>query len=249
MLGLIYKDILIIKKDILIILTVVLLFGLPLLYPWEDSGQFVNFYIASAIISSKTMSYTIMPLFIYLVMYVIISVLQSSVFEHDERIEWMNYVVATPLTLKGQVASKYVISLGMSLIVVLYGVICDVMCAVTTGVKGSAWKIYVTYFLVQTILRAIELPFIIRFGHKHGKNYKILILVSIMYLGGVYALFGPLPDIEYSGILGKIINLFSDSKAMEEMFVKFFVSLVLIATSMYLISYKISARVAKNQLL
>lgn len=248
MLGLIYKDILILKKDILQILTIVALFGLMLLYPWADSGKFVNFQIASAVITPKTMSYTIMPMFIYLVMFVIMSVLQSSIFEHDEREEWVNYVVASPLTIKGQVVSKYIISLGMSLVVVIYGVIYDMLCILVTGEKGSAWKIYVTYFLIQTILRAIELPFIIRFGHKHGKNYKILIMVSIMYLGGVYALFGKLPNIEYSNALGEIINFLSDGKTMEEVFVKFFVGLVIMAFSAYVLSYKISIRVAKNQL-
>ena len=248
MLGLIYKDILILKKDILQILIIVALFGLVLLYPWADSGQFVNFQIASAVVTPKTMSYTIMPIFIYFIMFVIISVLQSDIFEHDEREEWINYVVASPLTIKGQVVSKYIISFGMSLVVVFYGVICDVLCMLVTGEKGSAWKIYVTYFLVQTILRAIELPFIIRFGHKHGKNYKILITVSIMYLGGVYALFGKLPSIGYSNILGEIINFLSDSKAMEEGFVKFFVGLIITAFFAYIISCKISQRVAKKQL-
>lgn len=248
MLGLIYKDVLILKKDILQIFIIVALFGLVLLYPWADSGQFVNFYISSAMVTPKTMSYTIMPIFIYFVMFVIISVLQGSIFEHDERADWVNFIVASPKTMKGQIASKYIISFGMSLVVVVYGVIYDVLCMVVTGEKGSAWKIYVTYFLVQTILRAIELPFIMRFGHKHGKNYKVLIFVSIIYLGGIYALFGPLPDIEYSGIFGEIIKLFSDGKALEEKFIKFFISLVLIAFSMYLISYKISVRVAKNQL-
>ena len=248
MFGLIYKDMLILKKDIMQILIIVALFGIVLLYPWADSGNFVDFQIASAVITPKTMSYTIMPIFIYFIMYVIMSVLQSDIFEHDEREEWMNYVVASPLTIKGQVVTKYIISFGMSLVVVLYGVICDVLCMLVTGEKGSAWKIYMTYFLIQTILRAIEIPFIIRFGHKHGKNYKILIMISIMYLGGVYALFGKLPNIEYSNILGEIINFLSDGKAMEEGFVKFFVGLIITAFITYILSCRISTRVAKNQL-
>lgn len=246
MLGLIYKDILILKKDIMLIFGAIFLCSLPFLYPWADSDAMVDFQIASAIVTPKTMSYTIVPLLMYLTMFVIMSVLQSGIFEHDEREEWMNYMVSTPLALKGYVRSKYIISLGMSLILVAFGVFCDMMCRVATGISGSAWKIYVTFFLIQTILRATEFPLIIRFGHKHGKIYKVVILVGVIYLAGVYALFGKLPNLKYSNIVGELINLLADSGKMSDYFTRFIVILACVAIPIYLISYKVSTVLARR---
>lgn len=85
-------------------------------------------------------------------------------------------------------------TLLLSFAVVVWGFVCDYICTWISGIPGSAASLYMTLFFIQIVLRALELPFIICFGEKHGRTYKILLISVIVFVGIVYILFGKIPE-------------------------------------------------------
>ena len=245
MLGIVYKDIAIMKKDFIIILLCIVGFSLALFYPLAEDMEKEGG--GSSLVTEQTLTYVIIPLLIYGCMYIVMSVLQTNLFEHDEREIWMCYIVSTPILYKGYVLSKYIESIALSVIIVGYGVICDHICRHTTGVMGSAWKIYVIYFVIQTFLRAFEYPFIFRFGQKYGKVYKVVLLSSIAYLGGVYALFGKMPDMDTERIIKGLMDVLSGSGDFEKRFNTVLGVSALVIVIVYYVSYKISCVMVKKR--
>lgn len=190
--GLLYKDCAVMKKDILLCGLAIVFFSIPLFLPWGTILE--NSDAVSDMVNEASMAYRIVPAVVYLFVFIVISELQRGIFAHDERKVWSAYITASPLGAKGQVLSKYFLTLAMSFAAVVWGYICDMISMLVSGTKGSAMVIYLSFFFVQIMLRAIELPFYFRFGHKHGGMVKLLTLAAIAFIGIVYLLFGKLPQ-------------------------------------------------------
>ena len=245
MLGIIYKDIMIMKKDIIIVFMCILGFSLGLFYPLaEDMMEKGG---GTSLVTPQTLTYVVMPLLIYGFLYIVLSILQTNLFEHDEREAWMCYITSSPMLSKGYVSTKYIESILLSIILTGYGVLCDVICGITTNISGSAWKVYVSYFIIQTFLRALEFPFLFRYGQKYGKVYKLVLLAVLAYLGGIYALFGKMPSMNMGKIIELLMNMLSGSGQFNEQFKKVLIISVPVVILLYYLSYRISCGMVKKR--
>ncbi|MBQ7776805.1 MAG: ABC-2 transporter permease [Lachnospiraceae bacterium] len=239
MLGLLYKDLCVLKKSIGGMLAVWLVFSIPLFLPasvWEKTG------LLTEIVNAQTITFAVMPAIIYLSLFACISAFQSNLFEHDERKVWSHYITASPQGYKGQVLSKYYMTFSTSFAVVVWGYICDMISSLTSGYIGSASSIYTTYFYIQIILQAIEYPFLIRFGHKHGNTYKIAMFIVAFYGVMVYLLFGKLPKNFSDNMFDFLFKLATNETALPTMALGFTALLPYVAALLFYLSYKLSCK-------
>ena len=233
MLGLLYKDFCVLKKSIWGFAAAIVLLSIPLFLPasiWEKTGHPLVF------------TFTILPAILYLHMFVFVSIGQKNLFEHDERKLWSSYITATPLGYKGQVLSKYYMTLITSFAVVLWGYICDMISSLTAGSIGSAASIYTTYFYIQLILQAIEYPFLFRFGYKHGGTYKLALLIAAFYGIVIYLLFGKIPEGISEDFFGFLFGLATSETALPTIAMGALALLPYVAALLMYLSYKLSCR-------
>lgn len=241
MFGLLYKDFIVMKKDLLLCLAGVLGFSVALFVPWgamlEANG------IATEILNTEAMTYAIAPLFSYLCIFFVVSTVQSGIFAHDEKRVWSAYITASPAGSDGQVLSKYYMTLLLSFAVIVWGSICDCICTYISGIQGSAAGIYITFFFVQIFLRAFEMPFIFCFGEKHGRTVKILLISVIVFAGIVYVLFGKLPENTSLDRFFDFLIRFSKNEAIVSNTMLTMAALFpYMALGLYYVSYKISCK-------
>ncbi|MBQ9142952.1 MAG: ABC-2 transporter permease [Lachnospiraceae bacterium] len=240
MLGLLYKDFCMLKKSIWGMIPVWLIFSIPLFLPasvWEKTG------LLTGMMNAQTFSFSVMPVIIYFTMFACISVIQSNLFEHDERKVWSYYITASPLGYKEQVLSKYYMTLITSFVVVVWGYICDQISSISVGSIGSASSIYTTFFYIQLILQAMEYPFVFRFGHKHGNTYKIIMFVAAFYGFMIYLLFGKFPEnFSMDNVFDFLFKLASNETALPTIAMGAMALLPYIAMLLFYLSYKLSCK-------
>ena len=235
--GLLYKDLIVMKKDLLMCGAATAFLSILFFLPWG------KWCINDEIVSVESMTYVVIPLVAYSCIYVIISTIQSGIFAQDERKAWSAYITASPLGGNGQILSKYYLTLALSFFCVVWGFICDNICMLISGIEGSAAGIYMTIFFVQIVLRAFEIPFIIRFGEKHGRTYKILIISVIVFLGIVYLLFGKLPEnMSLDSFFEFLLNISENEAVLSDMMLAVTALFPYVALLMYYVSYKISCK-------
>ncbi len=233
MLGLIYKDVLVLKKEILLNLIVVILFAIGMdamitIFAAEadDSGQMLMFLEAIA----------------YLFVFVDLGGLQNNLFESDENTYYSSFVVSTPLGKEGQVLSKYYLMLIISFVGIFFGMVNDLILSMTLGELHSGMSIYLTLFFIQIFLRAIDTPFLIRYGQKYGKNIKLIMISVAIFLVIVYGLFGPLPEGGIQTIIETVANWLYGMEDMSVLMMGVVAVFPYLAVAVFYISYKVSVK-------
>ncbi|MBQ2800761.1 MAG: ABC-2 transporter permease [Lachnospiraceae bacterium] len=202
--GLILKDFYINKKNWFLSLVVVLVLSIPYFIPLTslhpDQATLLKLLQIADII------------FIYLCF----GDAQTSVFSGDERKVWANYIMSSPSTARGQVRSKYCESVFLSVFCALW-CICLLNLQDALSDTDTSLKLVILLFFLQFILRALEFPFFIRFGSRHGNYYKLGLLLLIGFLLLIYGLYGDismLPSFEEmiswsSKVFSKTGNVFT----------------------------------------
>ena len=208
---------------------------LPIQAVLEESGgdeEYFNAYM------------TIIKLAFSAVVFFLTGSIQTVLFESDERKKWAYFVASTPECVEGVLWRKY------TAVFMLTG-ICFIYCFVVDGVfcffapDSSITVIAIMMIYFQIFLRAIEIPFWVRFGTKRGSMVKAAAVLVIIFAGIIYALFGDL-------------SIFSSEKSLMDMIVGFFnkfmegdvPDLVILITgifpfaaaALYYLSYKISCK-------
>ena len=239
--GLLYKDFAVMKKELLLGCLAILLFSIPLFLPWasicEASGG------ATDAESLGSMVYGVLPFFVDLIVFGIMDSVQNGIYAHDERKVWSSFVTASPLGADAQVLSKYYLNLVLDFSIYLWGFVCDNASMLISGVYGSASSIYTLFFWIHIILRALEMPFLIRFGQTHGRTYKILILAVITFMGIVYLLFGYIPEnFSLDACFEFIFGLSNNQTTMSTAALGVMALLPYVAMGLYYLSYKISCK-------
>ena len=108
-----------------------------------------------------------------IVPYIIFLLTNSELFHYDEREKWCCFAVSTPLSFKGQVAAKYLFSLGINVLTLLTALICcGIMSAFTGENLISMMRTGLVAFGLTITLNAFEFPFYFRFGSEHGSQIK-----------------------------------------------------------------------------
>jgi hypothetical protein len=235
MIGLIYKDLCVMKKSLIfnagILLAQSVLFFLPWKWILPKFGVAEENEIYVAV-------FLILPLFVWLSAAMLIGSVQESLFQHDENKCYSAFISSTPLRGEGQVLSKYYEMLLLSAVLLMWGTVCDQAICVVNGLSGTTLEIRVGFFFLQLFLRAVETPFLVRYGSKSGKQVKLLMLLGAAFLVIVYLLFGPLPDSDK--IFETIGNWFLSGDKWSGLLLGAAAILPYIVFALYYISYRIS---------
>ena len=231
MLGLIYKDLLVLKKEILLNLVVMILFAAGMdtmitLFAVDGSEQMTMFLEAIA----------------YLFVFIDLGGLQNNIYECDENVYYSSFVISSPLGKEGQVLSKYYLTLIVSFVGLAFGMINDMILSIMLGYNHSGMSIYMTLFFIQIFLRAIDTPFLIRYGQKYGKNVKLIMISVAAFLFIVYGLFGPLPKGGIQTIIEIVANWFYGMEDMSVFMTGVVAVFPYLAVTAFYISYKVSVK-------
>lgn len=243
--GLLCKDFAVLKKELLIGGLAILLFSVEFFLPWasirEANGGATNPE------SLQNLIFGMLPFFSYLFIFAIADSVQNGIFAHDERKVWSSFVTASPLGVEAQVLSKYYLNLLVAFLIYVWGFICDNLCMLIHGIYGSASGIYTLFFWINIIMRALEIPFLIRFGQKHGNIYKMLLIAVLAFLVIVYALFGYLPEnFSMQYCFDFLISLSMKQTEMSTAAVGVIALLPYAAIGLYYLSYKISCKLYRK---
>ncbi|MCH5192600.1 MAG: ABC-2 transporter permease [Oscillospiraceae bacterium] len=168
--------------------------------------------------------------------------IQQIFFQSDEQKKWAYFVSATPKSVSGMLWTKYTVVFMTSGICFIYCFIAD--CALCIFAEDSmVAQIAVQLIYIQLFLRAIEIPFWVRFGTKRGNMVKAFFVLVIIFAVILYLLFGDL-SIFRAGLMDRLYRMLTD---FMEGNVPDWVFLVqgifpFAAAALYYLSYKISCR-------
>jgi len=184
-----------------------------------------------------------------LMIYYSIGSVTTNLFSADEKKKWSYFMAATPRGVKRQIYGKYVI------LVMVYGTFLVSQIFTEGFMNWLGWldtgkllpnltNVYVLMFFVQLLLRAIEIPFLARYGVKLGIVMRMAVLVTAVVLFMIWMLFAPGAFDIIKNISEHLADFFMnfDAERMTE-YMTFFVSLLpCIAIPAYILSYFISCK-------
>ncbi len=226
MTGLIYKELLTHKKQLFAVLAVVLFFTgwniVPPLTAHDLTAQELTLFLGLSMISVIS-----------------VGAFEQGIFESDEIKIWQSYIASSPDGVRLQIASKYIFNAALTLAVVF---LLEISFYISGAINGSDVSVCNTILILlastQFILRAVETPFIVRFGSKMGNMYRMILISVLTTAATMYGLFGDLSV--FGGSFGEVLVRFMDIIRDKTSYILWFypvVSLVL-----YWISCHISYR-------
>lgn len=225
MAGLLYKDLILNRKNLALIGGAMLLISSILFMSAPEGMETV---------------WSLLGLMVYAALFAISGeMLQSVVFEPDESRKWAYFISSTPMLAKGQVLSKYIFVLLISSAVFVWCAVCNALSTALHEGSDSMIKLITVLFFVQVILRAAEIPFIVRFGRKIGGLYKGILSVLALTAIMVYLLFG---DISHIGSPEKFFDWFLETINDKERMRRVITVLSLTAAASYCLSYLIARK-------
>lgn len=176
--GLIYKELVMNKKPLLIMTLVSLIMSSVLFTQNEVEPGMETIFSLLGMLS-------------FVLIFFIVGMMQPMIFEADETKRWAYFISASPKTAKGQVEAKYIFTLMISLGAMIFCMIVNDAAELVNGVPDMLLLIY-NLLIIQIFLRAVELPFIFRFGSKVGGSYKAAVFLLALLAIIAYLLFGDL---------------------------------------------------------
>ena len=178
MAGLLYKEFILNRRNILIGFSGILFLSIFVFMPAPDE--------------LKGSVYTFLMLLICLILVFMTGNIQESIFGTDEKKVWANFIASTPLSVKGQVLSKYCFTLLISIALIAY---CTIIFGINTLIQGEScgvMKFVLGFSVVQLFMRSIEFPFLIRFSSRYGNSIRMVFGFLIVFIALIYGLFGDL---------------------------------------------------------
>ena len=167
---------------------------------------------------------------------------EDSLFREDERKKWAYFVTSTPTGVKGQMGAKYLLTMIFSMLTVTSLVLCNGLAMEGDMEVHDCSVVYVFFFYVQLLMRAIEYPLMARFGGKTGKNVKILLVGVISLILFIYALFGDTSVFsDMSDFWGTLFKIFDDPEKNKKIMLWFGIGAAAILPIYYL-SYRFAVK-------
>ena len=140
---------------------------------------------------SRDVYMMVMKLGFSLVIFFVGSVMQSTFFRSDEIKKWAYFAASTPKTVEGTLWTKYTAVFMITGIAYIYCFVVDCVFCIFAE-NSSVISLVVLLIYMQMFLRAIEIPFWVRFGTNRGSIIKAAFVLVIMFAFILYALFGDL---------------------------------------------------------
>ena len=167
--------------------------------------------------------------------------LQNLALRGDDHKEWRIFIASSPETAEGFLRVKYEMIFAMSVLAVSATVFFDqLLGAAVFDAAGKALPdisgVYLVLVYIQIALRAIDLPFIIRFGDKRGSMIKMIVIVLLFITVTVVIMINP------DDMVVKLANLVE--KGFDGDTVTLIAGLFpFAAIGAYFLSYRISCRI------
>lgn len=167
--------------------------------------------------------------------------LSSTILRRDESKRWAYFISSSPVGTKGQVDSKYLFLMAMTFAFTLIALIFDsILVTLHKEYISMAGMIYIIS-VIQLFLRAIDTPFILRWGYDKGIMVKTCFLLALIFAVIVYMLFGDL------SVFGSLDDLWAKlAKTFEEPTVfltKLLGGMGLVSIVSFCVSYRISCKI------
>lgn len=154
-------------------------------------------------------------LLLYGCMFLIIGYMESGLFAPDEKQSARNFLISAPTGAAGHIGSKYWFLLLVNLGVMICCFLTDTVVFALTGDESTMMGVMlVLLFSMSLVMDALSLPFIICFGTNSGLTAKASALGVILLLVLVYALFGDISYFLSNDFLTAIEKLFEDSNIL-----------------------------------
>lgn len=140
-----------------------------------------------------TESGQIAKLLFIIVGYLIAGAMQTATFLGDDSKKWGYFTASNPEGVKGYIYTKYMLILGMGMLFVFSMEMSEILYSaffsyVTKQPYVSMTAFFIELLYFQLFLRAIDIPFIVRFGMKQGYMIKmILIVIALLIMVAVFA--------------------------------------------------------------
>lgn len=178
MAGLMYKNLLLYRTELIVVGALQLLISATVLL--------------TGIMGSVSPGGTLV---LYCCMFLTIGFTESGLFAPDEKQSARNFLISAPTGAAGHIESKYWFLLLLDLGVMILCFLTDTAVFALTGDENAmTGVILVLLFSMSLLVDALSLPFIVYFGTGSGLSVKASALGVILVLVLTYALFG---DISY----------------------------------------------------
>lgn len=226
MFGLLYKDIITHKKQLLSITPVFIFFFGWTVVPPVATPDLTEWELDLALSFSS------------IVIMLTLGMFEQGLLEADEMKKWQAFIASTPEGVKKQIGSKY---LFCGLLSCLIFNILNILFAAAAAINGTdvtiAVMLLMQFLWLQLIIRAVEMPFLIRFGSKNGNLCRMILIMLVVFIFIVYGLFG---DLSVFGSLEGFIKWLKDYLTDDTSYFLYLTPAA--AWAAYFISYKISCK-------
>ncbi len=226
MFGLIYKELITHKKQLLAILPILIFFIGFSVIPPTATPDLTELELELVLILCSIMVMITLTLF------------EQGIFEADEIKRWQSYIASAPDGIRKQIGAKYIFNALLSCVTVsiLTVAFSAASCINETDVNISDMLLYQLLWL-QLFINAVEIPFLVRFGSKHGNEFRMIFVALITMIAIIYGLFG---DLSVFGSLESFLRWIKDFLTDTSSY--FLLITPAVTMVLYYISYKISCR-------
>ncbi|MDE5577598.1 MAG: ABC-2 transporter permease [Oscillospiraceae bacterium] len=230
MAGLLYRDLVLNKKNLLSMALGEIVISLLIIAPILFDGVTSDTEIITSLLSA----------FVFIVLFLTLGVMTATIFEADESKKWAYFITSTPLTDVSQIKEKYLFTL---LLYVALFVWCYFLAVISAALGGAA-NVLIAFLMMCIMLaaNAIEFPFLVRFGSKAGSHIKTAVMLLAMIVAFEYIFFG---DLSIFGSLDRIFEFFekfSDTSLMSDISLIILAAFPYFSAGLYFLSYKLSCK-------
>lgn len=176
-----------------------------------------------------------------LIGYAVTGILQWITLKDNNPKNWAYFTASTPKGIKACVSAKYKMIVFM--VIFQYLCCCFFNISFTSDanqvLKENMPELSYLFFImlgVQLLLRAVEIPFTIKYGTKTGILIKAGMLLVIIIVINVLVAFNP------GEIVIKVISLIVNEKEISNIMKPFIYFIGMILTTVFVLSYQISCK-------
>ncbi len=145
--------------------------------------------------NAKTMDelgflYTILGALCVAGIFMLTGTLENELLLSDETTGYQQFVLSSPMGVKGQVLSKYYTCLLISLLGAFWCILLTEISDMVTGTENGLLLPVIVLFYLQIFLRAVELPFLFGLGARYGNYVKMCVGMVLVFLVMNHAMYG-----------------------------------------------------------
>ena len=233
MAGLLYRDVVLNKKNLMMIAAGELLLSLVIFFPLiSENGA------EDGILGAELAPFV--SVLVFVMQFLVLIMMSSRIFELDESRRWAYFITSTPKTYKTQIGEKYLFNLLLNIALFSW---CYLMSLLTAALGGTA-EIMIAFLMMCLILftNAIEFPFMVRFGSKAGSYVKTAVMAFLVVAAFEFILFGDISLFSDPEKLYELMRKLSELSGNSDLALVFIAALPYLTLEAYFISYKISCR-------